>query len=296
MPTKTTNNVVSLLARAANAVGGKPALVMPARSGGEQTLSFDQLWDRVDRTSVGLRHAGLRVGDRVIIMIPMSMDLYVGLLAVLKLGAVAVFVDPWIGRRQIAAFCAFANASAWLGIPKSHLLRLIDPTLRKIPLTITTGRRWFGLGGRFTFKALQRESGDGEIANVADQDTAMITFTSGSSGLPKGVNRTHGFLMAQHQALQQEFPQREEDIDMPMFPVFALNNLARGIPSVVPQLDFRYVDRADGEVLTAQMRRQNTTTCTASPPFLDRLAEFQQRHSVNRTTLAANSHGWCSRK
>src|SRR3954462_7248264 len=108
---------------------------------GDVTISFGALWERVDRTSAGLRRLGLEVGDRAVVMIPMSIELYVAMLALLKLGAVAVFVDPWIGRRQIAAFAAFAEPRAWLGVPRSHLLRLLDARLRKIPLTVTTGRR-----------------------------------------------------------------------------------------------------------------------------------------------------------
>jgi acyl-CoA synthetase (AMP-forming)/AMP-acid ligase II len=134
-------------------------------------------------------------------------------------------------------------------------------------------------------KDLQQQPGDQHIAAVNAADTAMITFTSGSSGLPKGVNRTHGFLSAQHAALQQEFPQLDDDVDMPMFPVFALNNLARGIPSIIPTMDFRHVDRVDGQIITSQMCRHAATTCTASPPFLDRLVEFQESHPTERISL-----------
>ena len=104
-------------------------------------MSFADLWERVDRVSVGLARAGLRPGARTVLMVPMSIELYVVMLAVLKLGAVGVFVDPWIGRKQIAAFSAFAAPAAWIGIAKSHLLRLRHGELRRIPLAITTGTR-----------------------------------------------------------------------------------------------------------------------------------------------------------
>src|SRR4051794_13362478 len=239
---------------------------------GDVTISFGALWERVDRTSAGLRRLGLEVGDRAIVMIPMSIDLYVAMLAVLKMGAVAVFVDPWIGPRQIAAFAAFAEPRAWLGIPKSHVLRLFSRRLRAIPFAVTTGRRLGPLPAGATLAELESEPGDGRIEGVEPDTSALVTFTSGSSGEPKGANRTHRFLLAQHAALAAEFPAREGDVDMPMFPVFALNNLASGVPSVVPEMDFRHVDQVDGARLLAQMRRHGVTTCTASPPFFDRLA------------------------
>lgn len=238
----------------------------------EGSITFGGLWQRIDRTALGLRRLGLAPGDRAIVMIPMSIDLYVAMLAVLELGAVAVFVDPWIGRRQIASFAAFASPRAWLGIPRSHLLRLMDAPLRLIPFTVTTGWRVGPLPGRRTLAELEKTEGDGEVHPVDRDDPALITFTSGSSGEPKGANRTHRFLLAQHEALAAEFPAEEGDVDMPMFPVFALNNLASGVPSVVPAMDFRRVDRVDAGRVLAQMRRHGVTTCTASPPFFDRLA------------------------
>ena len=265
-------NVLSVLRDVAARVPDRPSLVM-----GTEKVTFARLWERIDRASAGLRRLGLGPGERAIVMIPMSIDLYVALLAILKNGAVAVFVDPWIGWRQIAAFAAFAEPRAYAGIPKSHLLRLFSGGLRSIPLTITTGRRLGPWPARRTLAELESAPGDGYVHPVEADDPALITFTSGSSGEPKGANRTHRFLLAQHRALAAEFPAEAADVDMPMFPVFALNNLASGVPSVVPEMDFRRVDQVDGAVLLRQMKTHGVTTCTASPPFFDRLTAEVER-------------------
>lgn len=270
-------NVLSILADNARKWPDRPALVT-----GNDSITFARLRERVDRASAGLQQRGLRPGDRAIVMIPMSIDLYVALLALLDLGAVAVFVDPWIGWRQIAAFAAFAEPRAYLGIPRSHVLRLLSGRLRAIPLTVTTGGRIGPLPGRCTLAELEQPTGDGAVHAVQPDDPALITFTSGSSGEPKGANRTHGFLLAQHRALAAEFPAQEGDVDMPMFPVFALNNLAVGVPSVVPAMDFRRVERVDGATILHQMRTHGVTTCTASPPFFDRLCSAGARPKLRR--------------
>ena len=273
------HNVLSVLRRVAGRFPERPALVME-----DGSATFGELGSRIGRAAAGLRRLGLAAGDRAVVMIPMSIDLYVAMLAVLAMGAVAVFVDPWIGRRQIAAFAAFAEPRAWLGIPRSHLLRLLDSRLRAIPFTVTTGRRLGSLPARRSLAELEEAPADPadnpadiDVQPVAPDDPALITFTSGSSGEPKGANRTHRFLLAQHEALAAEFPAREGDVDMPMFPVFALNNLASGVPSVVPAMDFRRVDRIDAARVLAQMRRHGVATCTASPPFFDRLAAEVER-------------------
>jgi len=260
-------NVLSVLREVAARTPDRPALIAP--DGGE--ITFAALSERIDRAAAGLRRLGLKPAERAIVMVPMSVDLYVVLLAVLQIGAVAVFVDPWIGVRQIAAFAAFAEPRAWIGVPRSHLLRLLSGALRSIPLTVTTGFHLGPLPARRTLAELEEEPGDGSIHPADPGSPALITFTSGSSGEPKGANRTHGFLLAQHRALAAEFPAAEGDVDMTMFPVFALNNLAVGVTTVVPAMDFRRVDRVDAARVLRQIAHHGVTTCTASPPFFDRL-------------------------
>lgn len=257
-------NVLSILTDVARRHPDRPALIL-----GKESITFSSLRERIDRASAGLQREGLQPGDRAIVMIPMSIDLYVAMLALLDLGAIAVFVDPWIGWKQIASFAAYAEPRAWLGIPRSHLLRLLAG---KIPITVTTGKRFGPFPARRTLSEIEEPPGDGTVHASQPDDPALITFTSGSSGEPKGANRTHRFLLAQHHALAAEFPMQDGDVDMPMFPVFALNNLALGVPSVVPAMDFRRVDRVDGAAILRQMKEHGVTTCTASPPFFDRVA------------------------
>jgi acyl-CoA synthetase (AMP-forming)/AMP-acid ligase II len=241
--------------------------------GQERSLTYGELWDQVGRIGSSLAQLGLQRGDRAIVMIPMSLELYAVLLGVLKIGAVAVFVDPWISVRRIAQFAAFAEPTAFLGVAKSHWLRLFEAKLRRLPITVTTGRRYFRIPARSTLTELLQGLHDSTIAATTADETALITFTSGSSGLPKGADRTHGLLLAQHEALQAEFPYQETDIDMPMFPIFALNNLAAGRTSVIPEIDFRNVRGVDGGQLLEQIRKHDVKTATASPPLFDRLAE-----------------------
>jgi acyl-CoA synthetase (AMP-forming)/AMP-acid ligase II len=267
-------NVLSILSDMARRHPDRPALIL-----GKESITFSALRERIDRASAGLQREGLNPGDRAIVMIPMSIDLYVAMLALLDLGAIAVFVDPWIGWRHIASFAAYAEPRAWLGIPRSHLLRLLAG---RIPITVTTSRRLGPFPARRTLSEIEEPEGDGAVHASQPDDPALITFTSGSSGEPKGANRTHRFLLAQHEALATEFPAQEGDVDMPMFPVFALNNLALGVPSVVPAMDFRRVDRVDGAAILRQMREHRVTTCTASPPFFDRLAATGEDPGLRR--------------
>ncbi len=250
----------------------RPAIIMPG-SRRNSTITFEQLHEGSLLLGNSLREVGLDPGDRAIIMIPMSIDLYMTLLAVVSIGATAVFVDPWIPPRQMAAFARFAEPTTFIGIGKSHLLRRMEPELKKIKKTVTTGKTFFGWPAKYQLSILKLNMEPCPVTEVQPDQPSLITFTSGSSGEPKGANRTHRFLRAQHDALSREFPFRADDVDMPTFPVFALNNLVSGITSVVPDMDFKRVAEADGGKIAAQMIRHRVTTCTVSPPLLERMCD-----------------------
>src|SRR5262249_50745316 len=160
--------------------------------------------------------------------IPMSIELYVALLAVLHAGATAVFVDAWAGRARIDAAVRAARPRALIGVPRAQLLRLTSPGIRAIPIRLVA------------LPSLARYERDREVfapARVEPDDPALVTFTTGSTGRPRATARSHGFLWAQHQALTEHLRLREDDIDMPTLPVFVLHNLALGITSVLPDAD-----------------------------------------------------------
>jgi acyl-CoA synthetase (AMP-forming)/AMP-acid ligase II len=264
-------NIIRHLKASAERHPDRHALIMQEK-GQTSVITFAELWQRVDSFSVALRANGFSAGERAIVMVPMSVDLYTVMLGIIKMGGIAVFVDPWISLRRIAAFSAFAEPTGFIGVARSHILRLFRKELRALPLTVTTGASIGGIPAKLSLPALLR-SYTGDNGAVDGDGTALITFTSGSSGTPKGANRTHRFLNAQYAALSHEFPYQDEDVDMPMFPVFALCNLANGVTSVIPDMDFRKVAEVDAQVILRQMVDYRVTTCTASPPFFDRLAD-----------------------
>lgn len=262
-----TANVAHLFFEAAARHEKRIALVS---AGAGRRVSFGELRRSVENLAGGLTANGFRAGDRALFLLPMSPELYVAVLGALTVGGIAVFVDPWISVRQIARLAAGARPAAVIGTPRAHLLRLLEPQLRHVPISVTTEGFGSVVAARLRFGQL---IGSPTMASVPPEAAALITYTTGSSGAPKGVNRTHAILAAQHQVIREEFPAEPGDVDVTTFPVFALSNLASGVTTVIPRVDLRRIGQANPIAVLADMREFRVTTAAASPPLFDLLAD-----------------------
>jgi acyl-CoA synthetase (AMP-forming)/AMP-acid ligase II len=235
-----------------------------------RVISFRGLADRVSRLAVGLSKAGLGPGEKALLFVPMSIDLYTAILAVLHAGAQAVFLDAWASRARLAQAIALVSPKAFIGSPRAHLLRLLSPHIRQIPLKIMAGNGPLSLD-RFTERS-------GSAPFPSDPAShALVTFTTGSTGTPKATPRSHGFLWAQHRVLARHLGLTDSDIDLPTLPVFVFNNLAQGVPSVLPAFDPRRPADIRADLILEQMFQEGVTTTCGSPAFFQRLADHAER-------------------
>lgn len=243
-----------------------------------ERLTYGELAARVDAAAAGLQELGLSFGDCVFIFVPMSPELYVAMFAVQRLGAIAVFLDSWARRDQLGACARQVEPKGFIGPEPAFALTAGVPELERAALRVVVGPH----GGKYraTLGGLAASGGHSALAPVEQEHTALVTFTTGSSGPPKGANRTHRFLAAQHRALDRCLPYTEGDVDLPVFPIFSLNNIAGGVSTVLPAVDLAEPDPRDGELVAAQIRATGATCCTLSPSLLRGLAAAAGRRGA----------------
>lgn len=261
-------NAAEVLLGQARARPDAPALVEPIGRG--RAISFAELEAATARAAAMLRDDGVAPGDRVLVLHRMSIDLYVALIAVLRIGAVAVFLDPSAGAAHVERCCQSARPRAFIGSPRAHLLRLMCPALQAAPLKYTTAALAPGARRFAKWSAFAPEP---SMAPVKDGHPALLTFTSGSTGEPKAAIRSHGFLLAQHRALAEAIDLRPGQIDLTTLPVFALANLASGVTSLIPDADLRRPGSIDPRPVLRQIGLHRPTRCAASPAFFERLLD-----------------------
>lgn len=251
-------SIFSILSRNAEKWPDRPALIATHRSRDTQ-LSFSELAASAENFAAHLAECGIRKGDPVLVFVPMSIELYVSLLGLFRVGAVAVFVDPSSGLAHINACCDRLPPKALISIRLLRCLRPFVSGLRRIPLV-------FG-PPPIRAKTKNRLPPD----QPGPDNPALITFTSGSTGMPKAAVRSHRFLIAQHEALKCAISLVPGERDLTTLPVFVLANLASGVTSILPDAKISHPGSVDVGRLTNQVLRLQPTRTGGSPAFYQRL-------------------------
>ena len=244
-------------------------------------ITFKDFNQRIAAFANGLVDIGIQHGDRVIIFLPMSLDMYTAMFAVQRIGAIAVFLDSWARSHHLGASAKCVDPKAMISFQQAFALVDQVPEFSSMPIRVL-----YGPGDLGTHKFQERlKPGPAPIAAVESEFTALITFTTGSTGTPKGANRTHRFLSAQHHALSHVIPYTEKDKDMPAFPIFSLNNLASGVTTILPAVNLAAPSEKDSATLACQILQQDVNCTTLSPSMLVGLSKFCKEHQIQLTKL-----------
>ncbi len=251
------------------------------------TLDYRQLDARSDAMAAGLAGYGIGRGVRTVVMVRPSPEFFLLMFALFKLGAVPVLVDPGIDRRALKQCLDEAQPEAFIGIPLAHVARLALRWAPSATRLVTVGRR-LGWGGT-TLAALERAGANGGamLAATDGEDMAAILFTSGSTGVPKGVVYRHRHFVGQIQLLGSAFGMEAGGVDLPTFPPFALFDPALGLTSVIPDMDPTRPAQADPARLHDAIQRFGVTQLFGSPALM----RVRARHgrplpTVTRVTSA----------
>ncbi len=241
----------------AHGLGGKPALIEGATG---RTLTYGQLADAVDRVAAGLAQRGLRKGDVVAMDSPNLPEYAVAFLGVARAGGVVTTLNPLFTADEVSRQLSDARARFLITVPA-----LVEKAQAAARASAIEEIYTFGDADQATpFVRLFSADPPPRVDIDPQNDVVVMPYSSGTTGMPKGVMLTHRNLVANVAQTLAVDGSATGDVTIAVLPFFHIYGMV-----VVMGL----VLRAGGTLVT--MPRFEMA------PFLDIL----QRYGVTRANL-----------
>src|SRR5882757_2013770 len=168
---------------------GKIALIC-----GDERISYAELERRISRLASGLRQRGVREGDRIVLFLNNSTAIVELFYAAFSLGVIVVPVTTRLTPHELGYICADSQPSAIAfendGVAIAAVLGA-NPRALRISVGAATS-------GTVPYEMLSREPAGPLPLLRSDVDDAVIMYTSGTTGKPKGAIITHSNIITQH--------------------------------------------------------------------------------------------------
>ncbi len=182
-----------LLERNLERFARRPAIraIDPETLAERECLTYEGLCAAVRSVATGLQRLGVEKGDRVALVLPNGPELIIGFYATWLAGATAVPANPHARDREIAEH--LADAGARLVVTTTGAVGAVTAAARLgIPL-VMAGAAAAPPAGAVDFRELLGEQGRGlrPVAIDPEDDVAVLLYTGGTTGFPKGAMLTH---------------------------------------------------------------------------------------------------------
>ncbi len=246
----------------------------------ERTITRGELDLRTQRLALALHRLGLRRQDRVLVSARASVSLLTLYIAVLRLGAVAVPANTAYREREL-----------------QHIVRDCQPAIAILDDEERGdwARRVSERGEQLSVlhpqraEVLERDAlGNGELDGADPSDLALICYTSGTTGAPKGAMLTHGNLLAGAEALRLAWRWTENDGLVLALPLFHMHGLGVGLHgSLLAGARILLLPGFDPNAVLRASARQDATLFFGVPTMYVRLLELLARDGAAASILAS---------
>lgn len=241
-------------------------------------LSYGEVDRLSDALAVALQDNGFGHGDRVALYLQNVPQYVIALLAAWKAGGIAVAINPMLTAGEVAKLLADATPTVLIALDELYSERLAEAlagssvtrVLSTSPLDWQTeqdtrvlpGHRLPVPDGAEDLRALiERHNGDcPDPVTVGDDDVAVLTYTSGTTGKPKGATNTHRNIATGGHTYREWFRLSDADVVLGVAPLFHVTGLTGHIAcTVAAQASLVLSYRFHTEVTAELIRRHRVT-------------------------------------
>ena len=236
-------------------------------------ITFTQIDTKSDEICSYLIQKGFEKGNKIVVFVPIGIEFYLILTAIFKMGLQAVFIDPYAGIEHINKCCEMISPDGIIGSGKTLLKGFFLKGIRKIGKKINYIKM---MEHSEKLSIHEKNKNQKKIQNekIDGNTPALISFTSGSTGFPKIIMRTHEFLLGQHNVLEKNLKFEKKTAVYSSFPIFLLSHMATGTTTFIPDLNWRKPVESDFRNIVKQIIENNIQNIILPPAIFENIVKF----------------------
>jgi long-chain acyl-CoA synthetase len=267
------SNLAQNLLDTADRHGDRAALRMD-----DASLTYAEFRSAAARVAAGLRARGVQPGDRVGMVLPNVLSFPVVFYGALLAGAVVVPMNPLLKAREVEYFLEDSGA---------RLVVTTEPSAAAVGEAAATVGIEAVTVGATSPEELMDDAEPASPVERADDDTAVILYTSGTTGRPKGAELTHAGLGSNarttHETLLEGTP---DDVIMGCLPLFHVFGLTCSLNAgVLAGSCLTLIPRFDGAKALSVIQRDRVTVFEGVPTMFSAMLHAPDRDAVDVSTL-----------
>jgi acyl-CoA synthetase (AMP-forming)/AMP-acid ligase II len=167
---------------------GRWRATWPALIDDHETIDWRTFDARTERVACGLNEAGVGKGERIGVVMRNGAAMAEVLVGAMKAGAIATPLNTSVTDETIDVMLGDADVAAVLVTPE-HAGRVGARVMERAKLCVVAGA---DVGGWTRYEGWRDTRTEGESADIGRDDLCNIIYSSGTTGLPKGITHTHG--------------------------------------------------------------------------------------------------------
>jgi long-chain acyl-CoA synthetase len=268
------SNLAQNLLDTAGQEGDRTALRMD-----EESLTYSEFRDAAFRVAAGLRSRGVAPGDRVGMVLPNVLSFPIVFYGALLAGAVVVPMNPLLKAREVEYY--LADSGARLVVAAETSARPVAEAAASVGIDavtvgVTLPEELMAVGADLT----------APVGRAGD-DTAVILYTSGTTGQPKGAELTHAGLGSNARTTEDTLLEATpDDVIMGCLPLFHVFGLTCSLNAgVLAGACLTLIPRFDGSKALSVIERDSVTVFEGVPTMFSAMLHAPDRDSVDVSTL-----------
>ena len=235
-------------------------------------INYKTLYKSVTDFSEYLKQKGVKKNDKILVLVPMSIELYVTLISLWTIGAVPCFMDAGFIRNNINKN-SFDDISGIVGITKYLLYSNINSNSKKLKIKVNSNRIKI-------YSSCFKEEKELKVEKLRKNSPAIYTYTSGTTGTPKVIARSHEFLLNQADILSKELNYGEYDRELSSIPIFTLSNIYYGITTFIVDGNFANLGKSNPIKVVHQIIKNDINRIMAAPGLLNVIVKYCMDNNI----------------